>query len=85
MQKKLKFINSRKIVRLIGGLDHMDTQIGRMIDLLEKNGKLENTLILFISDNGGVYRFTKNWPLRAGKGAYYEGRYQRTYVRILEG
>jgi len=54
-------------------VENLDTQIGRMIKLLKEIGKLENTFILFISDNGGVYRITKQWPLRAGKGSYYEG------------
>ncbi|MCG8310120.1 MAG: sulfatase [Cytophagales bacterium] len=54
-------------------VENLDTQIGRMIGYLEKSGKLENTFILFISDNGGVYRVTKQRPLRAGKGSYYEG------------
>lgn len=54
-------------------VENLDTQIGRMIANLKESGKLENTLILFISDNGGLYKVTKQWPLRAGKGAYYEG------------
>jgi arylsulfatase A-like enzyme len=54
-------------------VENLDTQIGRMIDNLTESGKIENTLILFISDNGGLYKVTKQWPLRAGKGAYYEG------------
>jgi len=32
-----------------------------------------NTLIVFTSDNGGLYGITKQKPLRAGKGSYYEG------------
>lgn len=31
----------------------MDENIGKMLDALEKNGQLENTLILFLQDNGG--------------------------------
>jgi len=54
-------------------VENLDTQIGRLIEELKKSGKLENTFILFISDNGGVYTITKQWPLRAGKGSYYEG------------
>lgn len=54
-------------------VENLDIQIRRMISLLKETGKLENTFILFISDNGGVYKITKQWPLRAGKGAYYEG------------
>lgn len=54
-------------------VENVDTQIGRLIELLKESGKLENTFILFISDNGGHYKITKQWPLRAGKGSYYEG------------
>lgn len=54
-------------------VENLDIQIGRLIDNLEKSGKLENTFILFTSDNGGHYGITKQWPLRSGKGSYYEG------------
>lgn len=32
---------------------HMDTAVGRFVDGLRQRGVLENTLILFLSDNGG--------------------------------
>ncbi len=54
-------------------VENLDTQIGRLVTNLEESGKLENTLIIFISDNGGHYGITKQWPLRSGKGSYYEG------------
>ncbi|MFW6328379.1 MAG: sulfatase, partial [Bacteroidota bacterium] len=54
-------------------IENLDIQIGRMIDNLKISGKLDNTFILFTSDNGGVYHVTKQRPLRACKGAYYEG------------
>ena len=54
-------------------VENLDTQIGRMVKELKESGKLGNTFILFISDNGGVYNVTKQRPLRAGKGSYYEG------------
>lgn len=54
-------------------IENLDAQIGRLIDLLAKTGKLDNTFILLTSDNGGVYTITKQWPLRAGKGSFYEG------------
>ncbi|MGJ8725161.1 MAG: arylsulfatase [Roseibacillus sp.] len=34
-------------------VDNMDQGIGRIIETLEKNGQLNNTLILFLQDNGG--------------------------------
>ena len=54
-------------------VENLDTQIGRLIAILKENGELENTFIIFTSDNGGHYAITKQWPLRAGKGSYYEG------------
>ena len=54
-------------------VENLDIQIGRLINRLEESGKLENTFILITSDNGGPYEITKQWPLRAGKGSYYEG------------
>lgn len=54
-------------------IENLDIQIGRLIDELKKFGKLDNTFILFTSDNGGHYGVTKQGPLRSGKGSYYEG------------
>lgn len=34
-------------------LDCMDQGIGRLVETLKKNGQFENTLILFLQDNGG--------------------------------
>lgn len=33
-------------------VDRLDQNVGRLVDYLEKNGQLDNTLILFFSDNG---------------------------------
>ena len=38
-------------------IDHVDQGIGRILSLLEKTGDLENTLILFTSDNGACYEW----------------------------
>ncbi len=54
-------------------VENLDIQIGRLVEYLERSGKLDNTFILFTSDNGGHYGITKQWPLRSGKGSYYEG------------
>ncbi len=53
----------------------MDEAIGQVIAALEKKKMIENTLIIFSSDNGGFApgRVTDNGPLRAGKGTIYEG------------
>jgi arylsulfatase A-like enzyme len=36
-------------------------------------GKAENTLVVFTSDNGGLWKATDHGPLRANKGSHYEG------------
>ncbi len=66
-------------------VENLDTQIGRLIAHLEKTGKLGNTFILFVSDNGGHYRITKQWPLRSGKGSYYEGGIRVPMFAYWEG
>ncbi len=54
-------------------IESLDENIGRLLAVLDELGLTDQTLILFTSDNDGVYNTTKQWPLRAGKGAYYEG------------
>ena len=51
----------------------LDENVGRIMAKLDQLGLAENTLVLFSSDNGGLWQISKQWPLRAGKGAYYEG------------
>jgi len=53
-------------------IHHMDEGIGWLIDALRESGQLENTLIVFTSDNGGE-RFSDNWPLVGGKMDLTEG------------
>ena len=36
-------------------IDHVDTGIGNIVEALKKNGSFENTIIFFLSDNGGDY------------------------------
>jgi arylsulfatase A-like enzyme len=53
-------------------IHHMDEGIGWVVDALQKNGQLDNTLIVFTSDNGGE-RFSDTWPLVGGKMDLTEG------------
>ena len=54
-------------------VENMDRNVGRLLDEIERLGLAERTLIIFTSDNGGLYRVSRQWPLRAGKGSFYEG------------
>jgi hypothetical protein len=44
-----------------------------MLSTLQEAGLSERTLVILTSDNGGFRNATSNLPLRANKGAYYEG------------
>ncbi len=61
-------------------LQSMDESIGRILDKLDELKIAEDTIIIFMSDNGGnMYNEvegttpTNNYPLRGGKGNIYEG------------
>jgi len=54
-------------------VESIDDSVGRVMVTLKELKLEENTAILFTSDNGGFYNATSNAPLRANKGAYYEG------------
>lgn len=54
-------------------IESLDEGIGRLTEALGALRLAEKTLVVFTSDNGGVWKTSKQWPLRAGKGAYYEG------------
>ena len=55
-------------------LTSMDESIGNLLITLQQEGLAENTIVLFMSDNGGAEKKGGyNKPLRAGKGSFYEG------------
>jgi arylsulfatase A-like enzyme len=58
-------------------IEHIDSNIGRLLAALEASGKADNTIVVFTSDNGGLATAegspTTNRPLNEGKGWMYEG------------
>ncbi len=63
-------------------IEGMDKSLGDLMDYLDKYNLTDNTIILFMSDNGGLASssawrdgplFTQNSPLNSGKGSAYEG------------
>lgn len=69
-------------------LTHLDHAVGRIVAALEKSGQIDRTLILFMSDNGGLPNYaggnypppdpplrdySSNAPLRGRKTDVYEG------------
>lgn len=52
----------------------LDRAVGNIISELKKQGLFENTLIFFLSDNGGAHNNqSSNLPLKGFKGNKYEG------------
>ncbi len=65
---------SEKRMKLVALIEHLDASIGRVIAQLKSNSQSENTLILFLSDNGGdLGAGASSGRLRDGKGSMYEG------------
>ncbi|MDE6870682.1 MAG: sulfatase [Bacteroidales bacterium] len=63
-------------------VEGMDKSLGDLLDWVEENGEADNTIIIFMSDNGGLAAssywrdgelHTQNAPLRSGKGSLLEG------------
>jgi len=61
-------------------IEGMDKSLGDLMDYLEAKQLSDNTIILFMSDNGGLSassrggeRHKHNLPLKSGKGSAYEG------------
>lgn len=61
-------------------IESMDYALGIVLDELKKKDILKNTIIVFMSDNGGLSAVARggqkhqhNYPLRSGKGSIYEG------------
>lgn len=72
-------------------VENIDYNVGRLINHLKQSGLDKNTVVLFVSDNGGldvqeVPAFAKhtppttNAPLRGGKGSVYEGGIRAPWI-----
>jgi uncharacterized sulfatase len=57
----------------LASIEHLDNSVGRLMTKLSVFGLEKNTLVFFVSDNGGVDSQFDNAPLRYSKGSAYEG------------
>lgn len=65
---------SERRTKLVALIEHLDDGIGKVIRALKENGLYENTLIVFLSDNGGhLEDGSNNGNYRDGKESVYEG------------
>ncbi|MCM1109738.1 MAG: sulfatase [Clostridium sp.] len=63
-------------------VEGMDKSLGDLLDWIDQSGQAENTIVIFMADNGGLAAdpnwrdgalHTQNSPLRSGKGSLLEG------------
>lgn len=70
-------------------LEQFDAGVGRVLAALEQHGLTEKTIVVFMSDNGGLATAeghpTANLPLRAGKGWPYEGGVREPMIVVAPG
>lgn len=75
-------------------IEGMDKSLGDLMDWLEENGEADNTIIIFMGDNGGYATgeywrdeplYTQNSPLKCGKGSAYEGGIREPMIVFWPG
>ena len=73
--RKVRLVQNHAVYA--GMVETMDNAVGVVLEALELAGVADNTLVIFMSDNGGLSTSeghpTSNVPFRAGKGWLYEG------------
>ncbi|KAF4527454.1 hypothetical protein B566_EDAN016257 [Ephemera danica] len=75
---ELSYIDDENRRTFAAMVTELDTSIGEIVAALQARGMLENSIIIFSTDNGGAaagYNFNaaSNWPLRGNKNTIWQG------------
>ncbi len=65
--------SEQKNAKYAAMISSVDDAMGTILTTLEEEGILDNSIVVFFSDNGGHNGYTSNKPLRSGKGNPWEG------------
>ena len=77
-------VKDEKLARYYGAVTCMDEAIGAVMDAVEKAGQTENTIFLFMSDNGGSGN-GGNAPLKGNKSTMWEGGLRVPFIARWPG
>ena len=66
-------IEDRPVADYLAMIEYLDESIGVLMAGIQKLQLQRETIVIFMSDNGGLTRVWDNSPLRRGKGSEYEG------------
>ena len=75
-------------------IEYFDSHLVRMLDILDKRGKLDNTIVIVTADNGmpfprikgQVYEYSNHMPMAImwGKGIKNPGRYADDFISFID-
>ncbi|UWZ83404.1 arylsulfatase [Occallatibacter riparius] len=70
-------MDAKRMAVYAGMLEYMDMSIGRVLDHLKQKGVLDNTIVIFMSDNGGeAHELMDHYP------DYYAKNFNMTYEHM---
>ena len=82
-KEDMKLFEGHKRQKLAAMTWAVDRGIGKVIDKLKETGEYENTLIFFLSDNGGAHNNqSTNYPLKGFKGNKFEGGHRVPFFMV---
>jgi len=76
---EVKVVQANRMAAYAGMIDHMDVHIGRVIDHLKDTGQYNNTIIIYMTDNGPDW----SQPNVGGGQAWYNANYPKTAVEDI--
>ncbi len=77
-----KAFDARRMQTYAGMLDNMDTNIARLLDFLDERGVADNTIVIFMADNGPD---PNQLPLSEAYRDWYNENYDKVYMEDFDG
>ncbi len=70
----------RKDAERLGMISNFDENMGRLTTFLKSSGLQQNTILIFLTDNGAPQRIGDNAGMRGGKGNGYDGGHRVPFL-----